>query len=317
MSIQSAFDDFILALMADGLKPKTIAWYKTLLIHLIEAFPDKQLSDITTRDLRVYIVGLRTKTTHWNGSQRREQPGGFSEDTINAHVRALHKFWKWCSKEYRLPNPMAEIRYPKKPDAKPKNVEMPDVLKLFDACGGSRASARDRAILAFLIDTGCRAGGVVGLLRANIDLAEQKALVTEKGGKTRTVYFIKATALLLEAWIQTRAPVQHLFYNLETLEPLTTFGLRSLLKRLAKRAGVVGRVNPHSFRHSFAREYLRAGGDLSTLSRLMGHRDVTTTVHHYAIFTQDEVKEAHEKYSPARLLGEDKKEASSGDEASD
>jgi site-specific recombinase XerD len=318
MSLERAIDDFIEALIADGMKPKTVAWYRSLLGHLMHAFADARLKEIDTKMLRKHIVNLREQTEHWNGSQRKLMPGKLSEDTINAHVRSMHRFFRWCATEYSTPNPMLNIRYPKKPEAKPKAIATDNLLKLFDACDGSRLPERDRAILALLIDTGCRAGGLVGLRIDDVDMQAQKAIVTEKGNKTRTIYFTRTTQLILSEYVARRSPdVSPLFYNLDTLEPLTTYGLRHLLKRLAKRAGVTGRVNPHSFRHSFAREYLRAGGDLSTLSRLMGHRDVTTTVHHYAIFSQDEVREAHEKYSPGRLLGGINKNAPSEDEASD
>ncbi len=99
-----------------------------------------------------------------------------------------------------------------------------------------------------------------------------------------------------------RHGVEVVFYNLETLQPLTRNGLYQVLRRMARRAGVKGRFNPHSLRHTFAREYIRAGGDLATLSKLLGHRDVSTTVSHYAVFTDREIAEKHEKYSPARKL---------------
>ncbi len=315
MQLESALEEFIIALKADGLKPKTIDWYRWSLGVFAAAHADQPLDLLTTKVLRQYIADLRDRKWQWNGSQHVKKDVPLSDDTINAHVRVLHKFWSWCSAEYQIVNPMTNIRYPRKPEAKPKAIRIEDVKKLFAAADGSRARSRDRAILAFLLDTGCRAGGLVGLNLDDLDLEAQKAIVTEKGSKTRTVYFTHITRDLLAAWMIDRQPgTRALFYNLDTFEPLTVYGLRHLLKRLARRAGVTERVNPHSFRHSFAREYLREGGDLSTLSRLMGHRDVTTTVHHYAIFTQDEIKEAHEKYSPAKHLRETDENASSGDE---
>jgi integrase len=65
---------------------------------------------------------------------------------------------------------------------------------------------------------------------------------------------------------------------------------------------VTGKVNPHAFRHAFAREYLRARGDLSTLSKLMGHSHESITLHYYAQFTPDEVAQAHDRYSPMNRL---------------
>jgi hypothetical protein len=91
-----------------------------------------------------------------------------------------------------------------------------------------------------------------------------------------------------------------------------------MLKRRAKRAGVQGRVNPHAFRHAFAREHIKNGGDLATLSQLMGHASVEITKANYAIFTMQELQEKHRRHSPVmRLLGNDDAEESKDDAAKD
>jgi integrase/recombinase XerD len=304
-TLSNALDSFYLALAADGLKQKTIDWYRWSLGMYLETVGDNQIEDVTTHFLREYIVGMQSRQWHWSGSQRVKQDEPLTDDTINAHKRCLHRFWSWVSEEYSIKNPMTGIKYPKKPKAKPKSIPMTTVEKLFMATETSRSPVRDRAILAFLLDTGCRAGGLVGLRIEDVDLKAKTAILTEKGTKTRTVYFTEITAAMLSAWVAERKNAAAFFYNAETLERLTVSGLRTFILRLARRAGVEGRITTHMFRHSFAREYLRSGGDLSTLSRLMGHNDVTTTVHHYAIFTADEVREAHEKYSPIKQIKSD------------
>jgi integrase/recombinase XerD len=135
-----------------------------------------------------------------------------------------------------------------------------------------------------------------------VDIERRRALVTEKGDKTRYVLFSSACAALLMRWIAVREAVIPFFHSMDTVEGLTVGGLRTILRNIARRAKVTGRVNPHSFRHAFAREYLRAGGDLATLSRLMGHRQTRTTVEYYTLFTETEIAAAHERYSPLTLL---------------
>jgi len=75
-----------------------------------------------------------------------------------------------------------------------------------------------------------------------------------------------------------------------------------MLKRRGERAGCEGPVNAHSFRHGFARSYLTAGGDLGTLSNILGHSGVAVTVEYYAIFNTDELQRQHDKYSPVAKL---------------
>ena len=155
---------------------------------------------------------------------------------------------------------------------------------MLEMAGIGDMGIRNQAIILFLLDTGCRAGGICGPRIREIDLNERRALVTEKGNKTRAMTFTTLTAKALREWILVRKPAQTLFYDIMTLEPLTHSGLLQLLRRIAHRAGVQDRFNPHSFRHLFAEEYILAGGDLATLSRLLGQRNVSTTVAHYTIF---------------------------------
>ena len=83
---------------------------------------------------------------------------------------------------------------------------------------------------------------------------------------------------------------------------LTPNSVLQAIRRRAKRAGVSGPVNPHAFRHSFARLFLLDGEDLGTLSELMGHESVEVTKDYYAIFTVRELQEIHRRHSPVTQL---------------
>jgi len=75
-----------------------------------------------------------------------------------------------------------------------------------------------------------------------------------------------------------------------------------MLRRLKRRAGIQGRVNPHAFRHAFAREYIMNGGDLASVSQLMGHTQIAVTKMFYAVFRAEELREKHREFSPASRL---------------
>ena len=80
------------------------------------------------------------------------------------------------------------------------------------------------------------------------------------------------------------------------LKPLNRVSLLHLLVRLGERAGVTG-VHPHRFRHTFAINFLRNGGDLFSLKRLLGHSDLAM-VEHYLALAQSDDETAHRKASP-------------------
>lgn len=289
-SINSAVSEFILSCQAEGLADSTIRWYRSILTRFAERHAHVPLHQVTPHEMREYLAGMRKLE--------------YSPDSVDDYTRALHRFWKWAILEHEgLRNPMRSMKYPQTPKPKqPKAAELSDVIAMFRAAEGSTSTVRDQAILAFTLDTGCRAGGVCSVRVADVDMERRKAIVTEKGSKTRSVVFTKVTAVLLHRWIEHRQDVEVLFYNLHTWEPLRPNGLLQLFKRLGRRAKVTGHSNPHSFRHTFGKEYVKAGGDVITLARIMGHESVDTTADHYAVFTNDEIAVAHEKYSPINLL---------------
>jgi len=83
---------------------------------------------------------------------------------------------------------------------------------------------------------------------------------------------------------------------------MTGFTVIQLLKRMAKRAGVNGRVNPHAFRHAFAREFILNGGDIGTVSQILGHSQILVTKQFYAVFSTEELKGEDHRYSPVSHL---------------
>lgn len=85
-------------------------------------------------------------------------------------------------------------------------------------------------------------------------------------------------------------------------EALRPNSLYLLFKRLARRAGVRGKFNPHGWRHAFSVEFLKNGGNIAFLARILGHDSVDTTIRHYAMFMVEEVQAAHEQYSPLSHL---------------
>ena len=78
--------------------------------------------------------------------------------------------------------------------------------------------------------------------------------------------------------------------------PMNRHAVGNMLKRLGVRAGVAN-VHPHRFRHTFATEYLRNGGQMIALKDILGHSDFEM-VEHYAHFVQTDIERDHKSASP-------------------
>lgn len=308
-TIENAIDEFLLACRADGLSAATTKWYGSMLRQLVKRYPGKAVEQISTNMMREYMVDLRSRDYRYSsGSARPQLQGGLSAESIRAHIRALRRFFAWSYAEYEISagaNPMSKIRMPPRQRHEPKAIDLADLKLLLGACGDDPKGLRDRAILMFLTDTGCRAGGLLTLTRPNLNIVMLRALVCEKGDKQRVVPFTAITAETLQNWLAVAPQSSEMvFCSMGRFNgsKMTNSGLNQLLERLAKKAGVTGRVNPHSFRHGFAREWLMSGGNLGVLSEIMGHSTVNTTMSFYARFNAPELAKFHQQHSPIHQL---------------
>jgi len=142
-----------------------------MLNALVVFLGDSELEKVTVDDLRRFHAGLEARD--------------LSAFTVRAHLRAIKIFFRWCAEEGLLESdPSRRLKLPRAPDQEPKAISREDVERMIEAA----LTARDRAIVEFLADTGCRVGGLVGLRLSDLDLERGRAVVREKGQRCRTVY---------------------------------------------------------------------------------------------------------------------------------
>ena len=312
MTIEEAFNDFMLAIEADGLSDATVKWYQSILTQMTDAMGHRQIESITNKDMREYIVSLRNRESRYvDSGQKPEQAGGLSSDTIKAHKRALFRFWNWCMADYEdslSRNPMKGIKreQPSRRSKRGISWETYQSICLVAAEQSDAYAKRDIAILYLLGDTGIRASGLCDMLPGDVDLERCRVVVTEKGIKSRAVPFIPATRTALIQWQLVRPKGANGYFcslhGKSPGEPLTVSGLNQILKRLAKKADATETVSPHRIRHMFSREYLKRGGDLASLSRKLGHDSIDITDKFYSVFAADDDARLHQKYSPMAHL---------------
>lgn len=292
-TLQSAIDSFLLDQQAGLNSEKTVKWYRSLLTAFGEHMGEKQLRLTTVDDLRLYVIALRARE--------------LTDNSVIGHVTAIRAFFSWAAREYEIANPARNLKKPRRPIPQPRAITPEDFGKLWQATftgiGEETAGVRDRCMLALLGDTGMRLGGLLSLTLLNILQDEGCVIVTEKGNRPRKVFYSSFTAHHLKAWLDVREKINpshpYLMASMRYEEPLTDSGVAQVLKRLAKRGGVEGKCNPHSFRHGLAREWLKNGGDAIRLSQQMGAK-VDTIASYYALFFSDERAAAHEEFSPLR-----------------
>lgn len=261
--------------------PATVAWYRWRLAGLEARLGSKRIDSITINDLR-----------DWRAATA--QRGGLSVWTLHGYVRAVRRLFNWLATEGHLPcSPAQRLELPRLTYEPRKGIDQRDMLRII---AEARGSPRDYALVLFLADTAARVGGVAGLRIEDCELSRGRAIVREKGLKARMVFLQRRTCEALRRYVGNRRSGPA-FLNQWTGQVLRPGGVYQLLERLARRAGVSQRWNPHNWRHGAARGMLRRGANLAQVSQILGHSDVSVTVRFYGSFVDDELKAAHARYT--------------------
>ncbi len=149
----------------------------------------------------------------------------------------------------------------------------------------TRYGRRDVTMLSLLYDAGLRVQELIDLTCISLRLdPPAQVTVTGKGRKRRTIPLLLATVQLLRAYLRDEPEAESgrpLFLNHQGT-PFTRAGIRYIVRKYARAAmpgsgPAIGRVSPHTFRHSKAMHLLQSGNPLAVIQSFLGHEDIQTT----------------------------------------
>jgi integrase/recombinase XerD len=260
----------------------------------------------------VYLFLEHIQTTHKPSKAGKEQ---LSSHTLASYVKSIKRLLNWCleDEQYCEHVSAVAVRKIKKPPLEETIIEVfteQDIDALFQACQKEESEhlqVRDKAILSLLLDSGLRATELCTLALGNLDLSPDDAHVKVygKGRKWGEVGFGEQARRACQKYVRMfREPtIEHIIADqLRKLsprqaqlakkqamqdarvfvnragKPLTKSGLDQLFQRLGEWAGIEGvRCSPHTCRHWYALNFIRQGGDIYTLSKLLRHSSVKVT----------------------------------------
>jgi len=207
---------------------------------------------------------------------------GIGGRSLQRNLSAIRAFYRFLLEAGVVSlNPAQGIFPPKSPRHLPRVLDADQTARLVEIREDDVLAIRDKAILELMYSSGLRLAEVVGLNRANLDLADAIVTVTGKGRKTRSVPIGRHAISALKQWLKSR---QGLVSDDETAVFVSRRGKRIAprtiqlrLKQWAIRQGLSCHVHPHMLRHSFASHLLESSGDLRAVQELLGHADISTT----------------------------------------
>lgn len=292
-----------LAEVCAGKSNETPQAYRSKLLHLVNYLGD-DCEQIDQESIDRWKIELLTRKEKRRGASTIREP--LSRFTCRTVMVTTRHFLRWAAKKkYLEPLELVPIR---EPSTDPKAIEALTVEQLLEAAalvGEDWEQARNTALIYVLRDTGGRAGAIAKMDIDNLYLAEGYATAPDKNDQLSWLYLNPPTIAAIRAWMAERARLQPLDYKLWTgahRRGISRQCIGQVMHRLAKAAGITGRVNPHSFRHAFARDAILAGADLSQVSEMLGHRGIVVTAKYYARWNKREVRKFHKRFSPGRKL---------------
>lgn len=256
-----------------------------------------QIQDIDKRAIRSFLAFLSAKKA--------------TKRTILRRLSALRSLYRFLLKEKVIEhNLLEEIDSPKLEKRIPSSLSYEQVMRLFEQPDISNyLGFRDRCMMELFYSSGLRISELVGLNRQDFDQNNLRLRILGKGNKERIVPMTQTAAQWLknylhhpERFIDTKhhkaqSDPQAIFLN-KWGKRLTVRSIDRTFEEYLKASGLVGKITPHTIRHTIATHWLEKGMDLKTIQVLLGHSSLATTT----IYTHVSSRLKREVYDKAHPL---------------
>ena len=260
-------------LIERGLSDNTRAAYRMDVERMLEYIDGEgiDIKDVTVEDLRAFAAALYDL-----GVAPRSQA------RIISGVKSFFRYLRFDGLIDTNPTDLLEM-----PVA---GLHLPEVLTVdeIDALiaaipPDSAAALRNNAIIETLYGCGLRVSELVDLEMARVFLDDGYLMVNGKGSKERLVPMSPVGVDAIRAYLPERAAAKALkgeegilFLNNRGTR-LTRQMIFTLIRTLAREAGIDRKISPHTLRHSFATHLLEGGANLRAIQQMLGHESIATT----------------------------------------
>jgi len=245
--------------------------------------------------LREYVSGLK----------ENHSAGG-----VNHHIKVLKILFKFMIEEAVITeNPSKKITMIKTDQVVIATFSNNQVTAMLEITKHQMdfPGIRNYALITLLYDTGCRISELLNLKINDIQLEEKILTVRGKGGKRRVVPFEDRSLISLVKYLNKRNKLfgrEGVLFLTKFGDPLTLRMTDKIIERIGNKAKVENvRLSAHTFRHTFAKNWLMNGGDIFSLQKILGHKTLDM-VKNYVNITFRDIQSQHSKFSPGDFSNE-------------
>lgn len=247
---------------------------------------------ITTMHREIGLPAASISVHHLRSHLMQHKSSGCKDSTIEGMRCVYNSYFGWLQREGLISiNPCGNIGAVKMPKVSRLPFSDTDIERLKEAC----ETDRDRALIAFLLSTGCRIAEVCALDREAVDFQNMECMIWGKGQKERKVYIDPVTAMLLRRYLRGRKDACPALFAGRGTARLKMDGARVALKKIAAAAGVED-CHPHRFRRTTATRLIQRGMPIQDVAKILGHENINTTMR-YIYINDSTVQSGYRKYA--------------------
>lgn len=219
---------------------------------------------------------------------------GKSHSYVNQMINSIKFYYEVV---LEMPNRFYSIERPRKRESLPKVISLEEVQSIIK----NTNNIKHKCIVSLLYSAGLRRSELLNLKPEDIDSKRMVITIKNgKGNKDRQTILSEAVLKDLRLYFKKHTPEIYLFEGAKGKQ-YSTSSILQIIKKAAKKAGILKNVTPHMLRHSFATHLLENGTDLRYIQVLLGHSSTRTT----EIYTQVAINNIKAIKSPIELLNLD------------
>ena len=275
MLLTAVRDEFSFHCQCRKLSPRTIKNYTKQIDYLLRFLQEEKktvhIEDVKPRDIKEFLLNM--------------SKAGRTANYVNDLLKAFKVFFRYAFEEGYTDELLTQkIHNAKKPKVIIRTFTEPELKRMSNYYQGyDYLTIRNKVIMMLLIDTGIRLSELTGMTEEQIKF--DYIIIHGKGNKERVV----PKSPLLSKWLIKYLAVRKSYFAYRVIpdniflskngKPLTNTMIDKIVKDAGRACDVSAdiRVSAHTFRHTYAQFQLRAGLDLYSLSRLLGHESITIT----------------------------------------
>jgi len=262
MKINTVLKSFVQDLEKKNRSISTILAYRKDIEQLIESVDVKEIGSIKAEQIEKFKQNLNKQ--------------GYTAKSISRKINAIKSFFRFAQANKWLKNdPATAVTHPKYEVKLPRILAKIEYRALRDAV---RENKRMAAIIELLLQTGMRIGEMARLTLDDMNLKKNTAIINPyQSQPARQVPINDQAKKSLEQYLEVRpkAANQTLFLT-KTGRPFLIRNIRSAINRYFKLAGIKS-AKVNDIRSTFIVQQLQAGVPLTTVSKIIGHKRLSTT----------------------------------------